>query len=117
MQNPKILKNKVETLIGSIPSGRVMTYGQVAALCGSPKAARIVGGIAHYGNPDLPWHRLVNKQGRLASGYHGGRIAQKQHLEAEGIEVVGKAGDYKVDVDSLIWWPEQAELAELRSGR
>lgn len=84
-----------------------MTYGQLAALAGSPRAARIVGGIAHFGDPDLPWHRVVNKKGGLASGYHGGRRTQKQHLEAEGVTVQGEADSYFVDVQALIWWPEQ----------
>lgn len=117
MQNPKNLKNKVETIIAAIPAGRVMTYGQIAALCGSPRAARIVGGVAHYGNPNLPWHRLVNKQGRLASGYHGGRKAQKERLEAEDVHVLGKDDTYWVDVEKLIWWPAQSEIAGIRNRR
>ena len=65
------VKTSVELLVAKIPEGRVMTYGQIAALCGRPKAARVVGGVAHYGDPLLPWHRVVNKHGKLASGYHG----------------------------------------------
>ncbi len=84
-----------------------MTYGQIAALCGSPRAARVVGGVAHYGDSSLPWHRVVNKKGGLASGYHGGRRTQKEHLEAEGVKVEGKEGEYKVDVEEIIWWPKQ----------
>ena len=61
--------------VAQIPQGRVMTYGQLAALCGSPRAARIVGGIAHFGPEELPWHRVVNKQGGLAGAFHGGRHA------------------------------------------
>lgn len=79
-------KHKVETLMAQVPAGRVTTYGDLAALAGSPYASRIVGGIAHYGNPELPWHRLVNRNGMLASGYHGGRQAQAQHLRTEGVE-------------------------------
>ena len=71
--------------MAKVPAGRVTTYGDIAALCGHPYAARIVGGMAHYGNPDLPWHRLVNRKGGLAAGYHGGRRAQREHLEAEGV--------------------------------
>lgn len=97
-------RERVYELVRQIPQGRVMTYGQLAALAGSPLAARIVGGVAHYGDPELPWHRVVNKQGGLASGYPGGRMAHKEHLEAEGIVV---SEDYKVDVSELIWWPEQ----------
>ena len=91
-----------------IPSGRVMTYGQIAALCGQPRAARIVGGVAHFGDPSLPWQRVVNKQGGLASGYPGGRSGHKQVLEAEGVEV---SNDYLVVVDDLIWWPALADAS------
>lgn len=93
---------RVEALVAQIPRGRVMTYGQIAALCGNARAARIVGGIAHFGNPDLPWQRVVNKSGGLASGYPGGRRGHKQVLEAEGVAV---SNDYKVDIEELIWWP------------
>jgi|SRR5690606_25303979 len=98
-------RSDVESLVARIPSGRVMTYGQLAALCGHPRAARIVGGIAHFGNPSLPWHRVVNKKGGLASGYHGGRHVQKEHLEVEGVTVYGTADSFKVDIEKLIWWP------------
>lgn len=95
-------RHRVEALVSSIPAGRVMTYGQIAALCGSPLAARIVGGIAHFGDPDLPWQRVVNKSGGLAAGYPGGREGHRQVLEAESIQV---SDDFKVAVDELIWWP------------
>lgn len=68
-----------------VPPGRVTTYGDLAGLSGHANASRIVGGIAHYGSPELPWHRLVNRFGGLASGFHGGREAQAQLLEQEGI--------------------------------
>jgi methylated-DNA-protein-cysteine methyltransferase related protein len=93
---------RVQALVAQIPKGRVMTYGQLAALAGSPMAARIVGGIAHFGDPNLPWQRVVNKKGGLASGYPGGRAGHKIHLQAEGVKV---SEDYKVDVNELLWWP------------
>src|SRR3954463_16526944 len=99
----KAFKQQVEALVAQIPRGRVMTYGQLAALCGNARAARIVGGIAHFGNPDLPWQRVVNRHGGLASGYPGGRAGHKQVLEAEGFEV---SDDYQVNVESLVWWPK-----------
>lgn len=95
-------REHVEALVAQIPRGRVMTYGQLAALCGNARAARIVGGIAHFGDPDLPWQRVVNKQGGLASGYPGGRAGHKQVLEGEGVAV---SADYKVPVAQLLWWP------------
>lgn len=78
-------RDRVEELVSLIPKGRVMTYGQLAVLSGSPRAARIVGGIAHYGNPDLPWHRVVNRHGGTAVGFPGGRLSQQKLLQAEGI--------------------------------
>lgn len=95
-------KQKVEAIVSQIPKGRVMTYGQLAALCGNARAARVVGGIAHFGDPDLPWQRVVNKQGGLAAGYPGGRSGHKQVLEAEGYAV---SDDYRIDIKALLWWP------------
>lgn len=95
-------KERVEALVAQIPQGRVMTYGQLAALCGNARAARIVGGIAHFGDPALPWQRVVNKQGGLAAGYPGGRQAHAEHLRAEGINA---SSDMYVDVQALLWWP------------
>ncbi len=94
-------RDRVQALVAQIPKGRVMTYGQLAAMCGSPRAARIVGGIAHYGDPDLPWQRVVNKTGGLANGYPGGKAGHQKHLEAEGVKV----SDFQVDVQSLLWSP------------
>ncbi len=96
-------RERVEAVVGQIPRGRVMTYGQIAALCGNARAARIVGGIAHFGDPALPWQRVVNKQGGLASGYPGGRHAHAEHLRAEGIRV---SEDMRVEVEKLLWWPK-----------
>jgi methylated-DNA-protein-cysteine methyltransferase-like protein len=107
----KSFSNSIISFVRQIPEGRVMTYGQLAALAGSPRSARAVGGLAHFGDPTLPWHRVVNKQGGLASGYPGGRKAHKEHLEAEGIVVGGEPGNYSVDVKKLIWWPQQATPA------
>jgi len=74
-------------LVAQIPRGRVMTYGDIATLCGHPNAARIVGGIAHFGDPDLPWQRVVNRFGGLASGYYGEKRGQQKDLEAEGVPI------------------------------
>jgi len=97
---------RVEALVAQIPRGRVMTYGQLAALCGNARAARVVGGIAHFGDPDLPWQRVVNKTGGLAAGYPGGRQGHAEHLRGEGVEV---SDDMRVDVRVLLWWPQGEE--------
>ncbi len=95
-------RERVEVLVAQIPRGRVMTYGQLAALCGNARAARIVGGIAHFGDPALPWQRVVNKTGGLAAGYPGGRQAHAEHLRTEGVAV---DQDMRVGVERLLWWP------------
>lgn len=95
----------VEAVVAQIPQGRVMTYGQIAALCGNARAARVVGGIAHFGDPDLPWQRVVNKQGGLAAGYPGGRSGHQAALEAEGCAV---GADGTINVAELLWWPPES---------
>jgi methylated-DNA-protein-cysteine methyltransferase-like protein len=106
MANPdKQFAERVYALVAMIPPGRVMTYGQIAALCGNARAARIVGGVAHFGPPQLPWQRVVNKRGGLAAGYYGGRAGHKRDLEAEGVTVHGDEDNYWVDVEELLWRP------------
>jgi len=51
---------------------------------------------------DLPWQRVVNKQGGLANGYPGGKNGHKTALEVEGVTV---SSEYKVDIEKLLWHP------------
>ncbi len=79
-----------------------ITLNDIAALAGHPYAARQVGGLAHFGPTDLPWHRVVNRRGECASGYYGGKEGHKQVLEQEGFEVK----DYRiVDFVERRWRP------------
>lgn len=95
-------KERVYELVAQIPKGRVITYGDIAALCGQPLASRIVGGLAHFGPTDLPWHRVVNRLGECASGYYGGKEGHKAALEQEGFEVE----NYRiVGFEELRWRP------------
>lgn len=90
--------------MGQVPAGQVSTYGDLAALAGQAHASRIVGGIAHYGDPALPWHRLVNRFGGLAAGYPGGKEAQRQLLEQDGVSCT----NYVVDnFERIRWNPEK----------
>lgn len=78
-------KDVVYQVVQSIPKGRLMSYGDIAVIAGHPYAARVVGQIAHFGPDNLPWHRVVNRNGDLASGYWGGKEMHQQVLEAEGV--------------------------------
>lgn len=101
-------KGRVYELVAKIPQGSVMTYGQIAAMCGAAWAAWEVGQLAHFGPLDLPWQRVVNKQGGLARGYvPDGLEGHKRAIEADGIEV---SEEYKVKVDQLLWNPNQNRL-------
>lgn len=79
-----------------------MSYGQIAAMCGSPRAARIVGGVAHWGDPDLPWQRVVMKDGSLAPGYPGGTAGHAEALLVESVEV---SDEFKVNMAKHLWRP------------
>lgn len=83
--NNKNFRDTVYELVAQVPVGKVTTYGDLAGLAGHAYASRVVGGIAHSGPMGLPWHRVVNRFGGLASGYHGGREAQEAYLQAEGV--------------------------------
>jgi len=95
-------RKKVEALMAQVPKGKVTTYGDLAGMAGHAYAARIVGGMAHHGDPELPWHRLVNRFGGLASGYWGGREVQAEHLAAEGITCTNFIVD---NFEELRWRP------------
>ncbi|MDP9211701.1 MAG: MGMT family protein [bacterium] len=87
-----------------IPRGRVMTYGQIAALTGHPRRARAVGFVAHYGDPSIPWQRVVNRHGRVAPGYPGGMAVHRAELSSEGVEV---DDDFTCDLGRYQWWPDE----------
>jgi methylated-DNA-protein-cysteine methyltransferase-like protein len=80
---------RVWDLVRQIPPGRVATYGQIAELLESPRAARTVG-WALRGLPegsDVPWHRVINQQGRISTSQHPqGYGEQRRLLEMEGVE-------------------------------
>lgn len=97
-------KDNVYNLVASIPRGKLMTYGDIAALAGHPYAARQVGGLAHTGPTELPWHRVVNRLGDCAAGYYGGKEGHRQALEREGIPVqLYRVTDFK----DRRWHPNQ----------
>ena len=104
MESDNSFRDQVYDWVGRIPAGTVMTYGQIAALCGHPRAARIVGQIAQFGPDDLPWQRVVYKDGRLAGAFPGGRTHQAALLEGDGVEV---SSDFAVDIAKLMWNPQQ----------
>jgi len=82
-------RRKVLDACARIPEGEVRTYGQLAAECGSPGAARAVGS-AMAQNPvpgPIPCHRVVRGDGRLGEYSAGGSARKNEMLEREGVVV------------------------------
>jgi methylated-DNA-protein-cysteine methyltransferase-like protein len=96
-------ENVVE-IIRSIPEGKVATYGQVARLAGSPRAARQVVRALHSMSKKhrLPWHRVINAKGQIALQDDESYNEQVLSLEAEGVEI-GLNG--VIDLDRYQWRP------------
>lgn len=85
----KSFADRVYDAVRSIPTGRVATYGDVAAAAGRPGAARAVGRLMSTCGPRrLPAHRVVAAGGRLG-GYGGDEATKAALLRAEGLTVVG----------------------------
>ena len=78
---------EVVRILKEIPEGRVVTYGQIARMAGSPRAARQVVRILHTLSEKhgLPWHRVVNKQGEIVISDDSSREAQRMLLRGEGV--------------------------------
>jgi methylated-DNA-protein-cysteine methyltransferase-like protein len=81
---------RVIEIIKNIPAGRVMTYGQIAALAGSPRAARQVVRVLHSLSDKykLPWHRVINSKGHIAIKDYEGHALQKMFLASEGVCII-----------------------------
>jgi len=98
-------------VVGEIPPGHVLTYGEVARLAGLPGAARRVSQALRRAprRMNLPWHRVINAQGRISFPEDSsGWIAQKERLEGEGVVFLNGRIDlerygYRGAVDRLLW--------------
>lgn len=88
--------SRVVEVVESIPPGRVMTYGDVAAAIGS-RAARGVGSVmAHYGS-GLPWWRVIRASGHPAVDHEAEAL---EHFRAEGTPLARTgSGGYRVRLD------------------
>ena len=79
---------RIYAVVRRVPRGRVVTYGQVATIAGLEGRARQVGYALHAmpAGSDVPWHRVINAQGRVSARAEDGfEHIQMQLLEAEGV--------------------------------
>ena len=88
--------------IRRIPEGRVATYGQIAKLCGNPRAARQVVRVLHSCSKKerLPWHRVINAKGRISLFPGRGYELQQALLRDEGVEF---RLDGSIDLERFGW--------------
>jgi methylated-DNA-protein-cysteine methyltransferase-like protein len=94
------LQHRVNALVRRVPRGRVVTYGQVAALVGASRAARAVGQAMRVCPAGVPWHRVVNGQGRVSRrGDGSGALSQRLLLEGEGVRFVRG----RIDLERYGW--------------
>ncbi len=93
---------RVVKIIKSVPEGKVLSYGRVALLAGSPYAARQVGWLLRSMTEkyDLPWQRIINSQGKISIKNPLLFVEQKALLEGEGIEF--KNND-TIDLTIYMW--------------
>jgi methylated-DNA-protein-cysteine methyltransferase-like protein len=101
-------EQKVVKIIKRIPHGKVMSYGQVAACVGSPRAAIIVGQILKHKTAvyDLPWQRVINSKGIISIvNMEFPEELQAKLLEDEGIPVERRNDHYWVNLQKYNWLP------------
>jgi methylated-DNA-protein-cysteine methyltransferase-like protein len=102
-RNPKY-RERVYAIVRRIPSGRVMTYGQIAELLGEGYTPRTVGFVMHASPDGTPWHRVLNAQGATSTG----RVVlphdkQQRLLEHEGV-VFNQ--NNRCDLETYLWIPK-----------
>ena len=98
-------RERVYRIVRAIPSGRVMTYGQIAEILGDGYTPRTVGFVMHGSDDRIPWHRVLNAQGSCSTG----RLVlpsdkQQRMLQAEGVEF-SQAG--RCDLQTYLWIPNE----------
>ena len=107
-------RERVYEIVRRIPSGHVMTYGQIAEMLGEGYTARTVGYVMHAADEEtVPWQRVINAQGACSTG----RVIlppdkQQRMLEAEGIEFNARG---RCDLSRYRWPPDDEEQSKTNS--
>lgn len=97
---------RIYTQVRRIPKGKVATYGQIAALIGSPRSAQVIGWALRSLKPGnrVPWQRVINKAGMISiENLDAPKELQVTLLRQEGIEVIQREGNFFVDLKKYGW--------------
>ena len=100
-----IFTARTRAIICRIPPGMVTTYGLIASSAGNRSGARQVVRILHASAEkyELPWHRVVNRNGQISPRASMGHLWQRQLLEEEGVAFDEQG---KIDLGIYLWYPE-----------
>ena len=101
---------RILAAVRAIPRGQVAGYGEVARRAGLPGRARLAARVlGENEDPQLPWHRVVRSDGRIAFSQDSpGFNEQCQRLRSEGVLVVrGRVQNLRAapSVDEQVWGP------------
>ena len=98
-------RERVFQIVRMIPRGRVMTYGQIAAMLGDGYTPRTVGFVMHSSDDNTPWHRVINAQGGCSTrGLVLPHDKQQRMLEAEGVEFNQQG---RCSLQTYAWIPDE----------
>jgi len=103
---------KFIAVIKMVPKGKVATYGLIARVAGLPGHARQVVWTLHSSTKKykLPWHRIINSQGKIGLIRDLDYLQQKTLLEKEGVEF-DRYG--KVDLKIFLWKPKMSAVRKV----
>ena len=104
-------RERVYEIVRQVPSGRVMTYGQIAEILGEGYTPRTVGYVMHGADTEnVPWQRVINSQGACSTGRMTMPVnLQQKMLEDEGVEFSEKG---KCDLKQYLWYPDGYETED-----
>lgn len=107
MTEQDTFRQRVYATVSRIPTGRVTTYGRIARALGAPRSARIVGWAMRSvpDELDLPFHRVVNRDGLLSGGWAFGHPEIMRGLLLD--EGIPFKDEYVVDLDRCVWDPDE----------
>jgi methylated-DNA-protein-cysteine methyltransferase related protein len=99
-----LLHTRIIHILKQLPKGKVATYGQIAALADSPRAARQVVWVLHTHSQKLklPWFRVINSKGTISLPKNGGFEEQRTRLIRDGVKVTPLG---KIDLKLYQWQP------------
>lgn len=106
MNKSSSFSEKVYKTVKLIPEGKVATYGQIAAMIGNPRSARLVGfALRRLGleERDIPWWRVINSTGWISINHGEGGVEkniQRILLMEDGVKV---DSEYKIDLTEYLW--------------